>query len=121
VAERGCLAVASRYVKGGGVEGWPWHRRFVSRGAVLLARILLPEARAVNDAVSGFFAYRRECVANVKPAGLYKILLDILVQCKPQCVEEIPYLFGLRSRGYSKLGTRHIADYFRQILALRKL
>jgi dolichol-phosphate mannosyltransferase len=119
-AGRGCLAVASRYVKGGGVEGWPWHRRLVSRGAVLLARILLPEARAVRDAVSGFFAYRRECVANVKPTGLYKILLDVLVQCKPRCVVEVPYLFGLRTRGRSKLGTRHIADYLRQVLALAR-
>jgi dolichol-phosphate mannosyltransferase len=60
-------------------------------------------------------------VANVKPTGLYKILLDVLVQCKPRCVVEVPYLFGLRTRGYSKLGTRHIAEYFRQILALKKL
>jgi Glycosyltransferases involved in cell wall biogenesis len=119
-AGRGCLAVASRYVKGGGVEGWPWHRRLVSHGAVLLARILLPEARAVRDAVSGFFAYRRECVANVKPTGLYKILLDVLVQCKPRCVVEVPYLFGLRTRGRSKLGTRHIADYLKQVLALAR-
>jgi len=119
-AERGCLAVASRYVKGGGVEGWPWHRRIVSRGAVLLARILLPEARPVKDAVSGFFAYRRECVANVKPTGLYKILLDVLVQCKPRCVVEMPYLFGLRTRGRSKLGARHIADFLKQVLALAR-
>jgi len=119
-AERGCLAIASRYVKGGKVKGWPWHRRFVSRGATLLARILLPEARPVKDAVSGFFAYRSDCIANVKPTGLYKILLDILVQCKPQCVVEIPYLFGLRTRGRSKLGTRHIADYLRQIFALAR-
>ena len=119
-AERGCLAVASRYIKGGAVKGWPWHRRLVSRGAVLLARILLPEARGVKDAVSGFFAYRRDCIANIKPTGLYKILLDVLVQCKPKCVVEIPYVFGLRARGYSKLDTRHIADYFKQILILRK-
>jgi len=118
VAERGCLAVASRYVKGGGVEGWPWHRRFVSRGAVLLARILLPEARAVRDAVSGFFAYRRECVANVKPTGLYKILLDVLVQCRPQCVEEMPYLFRPRRAGRSKLGAAHVVDYLAQLMRL---
>jgi dolichol-phosphate mannosyltransferase len=92
----------------------------VSRGAVLLARILLPEARGVKDAVSGFFAYRRDCIANIKPTGLYKILLDVLVQCRPNCVVEIPYVFGLRTRGYSKLDTHHIADYFKQILLLRK-
>jgi dolichol-phosphate mannosyltransferase len=120
VAERGCLAVASRYVKGGRVEGWPWHRRFVSHGAVLLARILLPEARDVKDAVSGFFAVHHDCIASVSPTGLYKILLDVLVQCRPKCVVEIPYVFGLRTRGHSKLGISHIADYLRQILELRR-
>jgi dolichol-phosphate mannosyltransferase len=119
-AERGCLAVASRYVKGGAVKGWPWHRRLVSRGAVLLARILLPEARGVKDAVSGFFAYRRDCIANIKPTGLYKILLDVLVQCRPKCVVEVPYVFGLRTRGRSKLGARHILDYIKQVLALAR-
>jgi dolichol-phosphate mannosyltransferase len=33
---------------------------------------------------------------------------------------EVPYLFGLRTRGRSKLGTRHIADYLRQVLALAR-
>jgi dolichol-phosphate mannosyltransferase len=68
--------------------------------------------------VSGFFAYRRDCIANIKPTGLYKILLDVLVQCKPKCVVEIPYVFGLRTRGRSKLGARHILDYVKQVLAL---
>ena len=118
VAEGGCLAVASRYVRGGRVEGWPLARRLVSRGAVALARLLLPEARGVRDPVSGYFAYKRDCVAGVRPTGLYKILLDVLVQCKPQCVKEVPYAFGKRTRGRSKLGTKHVVDYLRQVLAL---
>ncbi|ACB39587.1 glycosyltransferase [Pyrobaculum neutrophilum] len=120
IAERGCLAVASRYVKGGGVRGWPLHRRVVSRGAVFLARLLLPEARAVHDPVSGFFAYSRECLAQIKPTGLYKILLDVLVQCRPRCVVEVPYVFGLRTRGRSKLGTRHVLDFLRQLFRLSR-
>ncbi|MEZ0318700.1 MAG: glycosyltransferase family 2 protein [Pyrobaculum sp.] len=118
IAEGGCLAVASRYVKGGRVEGWPLTRRLVSRGAVALARLLLPEARGARDPVSGYFAYRRDCVAEVRPTGLYKILLDVLVQCKPQCVKEVPFIFGKRTRGRSKLGAKHVADYLRQVLAL---
>ncbi|MCU7788361.1 glycosyltransferase [Pyrobaculum sp. 3827-6] len=119
-AKRGCLAVASRYVQGGRVAGWPLARRVTSRGAVLLARLLLREARGVRDPVSGFFAYRRDCVAGVKPTGLYKILLDVLVQCKPGCVEEIPFVFGQRTRGRSKLGRRHIVDFVRQVLVLSR-
>jgi dolichol-phosphate mannosyltransferase len=59
-------------------------------------------------------------VANVKPTGLYKILLDVLVQCRPRCVVEVPYLFGLRTRGRSKLGAGHMLDYAKQVLALAR-
>lgn len=120
VARRGCLAVASRYVEGGRVVGWPLARRVTSRGAILLARLLLREARGVRDPVSGFFAYRRDCVAGVKPTGLYKILLDVLVQCRPGCVVEVPFVFGQRTRGRSKLGRRHIIDFVRQVLVLSR-
>ncbi len=119
-AEGGCLAVGSRYVKGGRVVQWPLARRLSSRGAVLLARLLLPEARRVRDPVSGFFAFRRDCLASLKPTGLYKILLDVLVQCKPSCVVEVPFVFGQRTRGRSKLGWRQMLDYLRQVLRLAK-
>lgn len=119
-ASRGCLAVASRYAAGGNVEGWPLHRRLVSRGAILLARLLLPEARPVRDPISGFFAAPRGCLASIRPTGLYKVLLDVLVQCRPGCVVEVPYVFGRRHRGRSKLGMTHIADYVVQLLRLAR-
>ncbi|MFN7105527.1 MAG: glycosyltransferase [Pyrobaculum sp.] len=117
-AKNGCLAVASRYVRGGGVRHWPVFRRAESRVAVMLARLLLPEARGVGDPVSGFFAYRRECVAAIRPTGMYKILLDVLTQCRPRCVVEVPYTFMKRPRGRSKLGMRHVVDYVRQLMRL---
>ncbi|MEM0369977.1 MAG: glycosyltransferase family 2 protein [Pyrobaculum sp.] len=120
VAERGCLAVASRYVRGGGVVKWPVARRLISKGAVLLARLLVPEARGVRDPVSGYFAYRRECISTISPTGRYKILLDVLAQCKPRCVVEVPYIFGERFRGRSKLGAGHMLDYIRQVATLAR-
>jgi dolichol-phosphate mannosyltransferase len=48
----GCeLAIASRYVSGGGIANWPWSRRTLSRIANLLTRSLVP----VADATSGYF------------------------------------------------------------------
>ena len=35
------LVLGSRYVRGGGVEGWPASRRLISRGGCLYARLLL--------------------------------------------------------------------------------
>ncbi|MEM0479669.1 MAG: glycosyltransferase [Pyrobaculum sp.] len=120
IAEKGCLAVASRYVKGGGVVNWSATRRLISKGATLLARLLLPEARCVKDPISGYFAYRRECISTISPTGRYKILLDVLTQCKPRCAVEVPYIFNKRLRGKSKLGASHILDYVRQVMTLAR-
>src|SRR5690606_12036707 len=43
------VAIASRYVAGGGVEGWPLRRRIVSRAASLIGRTLV----RARDPLSG--------------------------------------------------------------------
>lgn len=112
------LAVGTRYKRGGGVEGWSKTRLLMSKTAALLAKILLPEARPLSDPESGFFATRRDCLSSIRPTGLYKILLDVAVQCKPSKIIEVPYIFRPRRAGRSKLGVRHIADYLAQLLRL---
>src|SRR5712692_1171265 len=49
------VAVASRYVEGGGISGWSRWRRLLSRGANAYARTLL--RLQVRDTTSGFRAY----------------------------------------------------------------
>lgn len=107
-------AVASRYVEGGGVGDWPLARRAISRGATFLAHLLLPSTRGVRDPMSGFFAVRRSRVVNcLKARGEYKVLLDVLLCVKN--VKEIPYVFGRRRAGASKLGLAQVLDYVRQV------
>ncbi len=111
------LAVASRYVRGGGVARWPWFRRFVSWGANLLARPLVP----VHDATSGFFAVRREVVEGVdlNPIG-FKIGLEVMVKGCYRRFVEVPYTFEDRRYGKSKFGLREVFHYLRQLLALSR-
>ena len=102
--ERGAdVAVASRYVRGGGVARWPLRRRALSRTGNWLVRPLA----GVRDATSGYFACRTHFV---KPLPLsaagFKILLEILVKGRPRRVQEIPYVFTDRQRGSSKLSGR---------------
>ncbi len=117
------VVVASRYVEGGGVEGWSRARLLVSRGATLLANLLLPESRATTDPMSGFFIVRRglleACIDRLKPRG-YKILLEILVKCRPGLVVDYPYMFRRRLRGRSKLGFKTIIDYVIHVLELNE-
>jgi dolichol-phosphate mannosyltransferase len=54
------IVIASRYVEGGGVEGWSFWRRLISRGATLLAHTLLPKTRGVKDPMSGFFCVQKK-------------------------------------------------------------
>jgi dolichol-phosphate mannosyltransferase len=115
------MAIASRYVKGGGSPGWGLMRRVISRGAIFLAHLLLPQTRQVNDPMSGFFMLRREVVAraDLKPTG-YKILLEILLTGQFQKITEVPYTFTKRSGGESKLGIHEQVDYLKHIYSLVK-
>lgn len=113
------IAVASRYVKGGGSLGLGFIRKLASRGAGLIAHIALPEIRPVHDPMSGFFALRRQVVDGVelKPTG-YKILLEILVRGHYQNLVEVPYVFALREKGTSKLNFRQQLDYLKHVYRL---
>ncbi len=115
------MVIASRYVDGGSCPGWSLSRRLVSRGAIFLAHLLLPATRQVNDPVSGFFIFNKEVVAGaeLKPLG-YKILLEILTEGHFKRIAEVPYIFGTRNRGKSKLSASQQVAYLRHILSLMK-
>ncbi|MBP1911481.1 glycosyltransferase [Thermococcus stetteri] len=115
------IAIASRYVPGGAVKNWYWYRRLISKGAIMIGRVALPKIRNVRDPVSGFFALRREVVEGVElnPVG-FKILMEILVKGRYNKVQEVPFTFGLRKAGESKLGSRTIINYLRHLYRLMK-
>ena len=118
----GCdMVIASRYTEGGGIRGWPLYRRIISRGAIFLAHLLLPETRVSTDPVSGFFAVRRDKIdpATITTNG-YKALVDILVRNKFDRVCEVPYVFVQRKKGKSKLGSGEIIEFVKQVMRLRK-
>ena len=112
------LAIASRYVPGGGYA-FPPSRRVVSSVATAMSRIALRRARRVADPISGFFAFRKSVLDGVdlQPIG-YKILLEILVRGRIACVVEVPYRFEARGAGESKLTFRQHLEFVRQLLAL---
>ena len=114
------VAVACRYTPGGGVGAWSLPRRAVSKGATLLAHLILPAARLTPDPMSGYFLLRREVVegAALDPLG-YKILLEILARGAVGRVAAVPYTFETRLHGASKLGFREQVHYLRHLLRLR--
>lgn len=111
------IVVASRYVKGGSVIGWPFKRRLMSKGATKIAQYGL--GIEVKDPVSGFFAFRRDIIHGVKFDAIgYKMLLEILVKTKGARVKEVPYTFINRRIGTSKLDAYVMFDYIRAVMRL---
>jgi dolichol-phosphate mannosyltransferase len=111
------IVVASRYIKGGSISGWPFRRRLISKGATKIAQYGL--RIEINDPVSGFFAFRRDIINGIRFDAIgYKILLEILVKTKGARVKEIPYTFTDRSKGDSKLNIGTMFDYVRAVMRL---
>lgn len=114
VEDGALMAIGSRYIDGGGSDGWPVFRRFMSRTACLLARPFT----SVRDATSGFFAVRRSVVEDARlDARGFKIGLEVLLKGDHLgLVREVPFVFHNRSHGLSKLRARHLFAYALQLM-----
>ena len=108
------IVVASRYLEGGRVQRGQG-RKLISRAASRAARLV--SKADLKDPMSGFFLMRRqafdEVVRNLSQQG-FKILLDLFASApRPLRFAELPYQFGQRIHGRSKLdgvsdpGIRH--------------
>ncbi|MEK0365957.1 MAG: glycosyltransferase family 2 protein [Nitrosopumilus sp.] len=111
------IVVASRYIKGGKIQGWSLKRKIMSKFATLIAKKGL--GIDTHDPMSGFFAFKRNIIKglNIDAIG-YKFLLEILVKTKDVNIKEIPYTFQNREFGSSKLSIRTIFDYYRSVWKL---
>lgn len=113
------IAIASRYVPGGGVQRWPLWRRVVSAAATALARTAL--GLSVCDPLSGFFAARRSILEGRPFLALgYKLLLEVLARSPGARVTEVPYTFVERQGGESKLTLRELWDFLMLLEKLRR-
>ncbi|MFA1612240.1 glycosyltransferase [Halobellus rubicundus] len=113
------LVIGSRYIQGGSVGEFSLARRVLSRGANILATVIFPQTRGINDLQSGFFAVRQDVIegADLAPEG-YKIILEILIKCEYDQVIEVGYEFRQRVAGESKLGLGTIITYLRHLLEM---
>jgi dolichol-phosphate mannosyltransferase len=115
------LAVASRHVEEGGVSSWGLARRILSRGAQMLALLILPGVTSrVSDPMSGYFLLRRSAISGrvLNPLG-YKILIEAIARGDIHRIAEVGYVFRERQKGESKVTWRQYVDYLRHLLRLR--
>ncbi len=111
------IVIASRYITGGGIQGWSLKRKLISKVATKIAKKGLGVKQ--RDPMSGFFAFKRNIINGLKFDAIgYKMLLEILVKTKGATVKEIPYTFTDRKFGSSKLGFSTIIDYAKAVWKL---
>jgi dolichol-phosphate mannosyltransferase len=107
------LVIGSRYCNGGSVGAWDSQRAAISRFGALLSRTIVTEQ--LTDPMSGFFMIRRDTfhriVRRLSGEG-YKILLDLFASSTETLrFIEIPYTFGKRAAGESKLDSAVVWEY----------
>jgi dolichol-phosphate mannosyltransferase len=119
---RADVAIGSRYCAGGAIEGWPLHRRMLSRLMNSLTRLLL--RLPIRDASGAFRAYRvaklRELdLAAVKSSG-YAYLEEILwhLNRAGATFAEVPITFRDRRAGRSKTSLSVAIDKIQTLVRL---
>ena len=113
------LVVGSRYVEGGSADSFDKQRASASALATEVAKRVLRVR--VADPMSGFFMIRRDCFEQLAPqlsTQGFKILLDIVATARGKLrTVEVPYSFGSRLHGESKLDSLVALDFLGLVLA----
>ena len=101
------LAIGSRYVPGGSIPHWPWHRRALSKYGNAYTGLML--RTGVHDATAGYRAYRAETLRRIDYASTrskgygFQIETAYRVARAGGRIVEVPIAFTDRVRGTSKM------------------
>ena len=108
------LAIGSRYVEGGSIPDWSWHRRLLSKWGNRYVGVAL--GMGVADATSGYRAFRATTIAKIDfheiRADGYGFQIEMAYRMLGVggTVRELPISFVDRVRGKSKMSPRIVAE-----------
>jgi dolichol-phosphate mannosyltransferase len=114
VADGADLAIGARYVPGGSVPAWSWHRRVLSRQGNRYAAWAL--SLAISDLTSGFRAYGSPILAKLNLAAVradgygFQVEMAYRVAQHGGVIVELPIQFSERIGGRSKMSGRIVAE-----------
>ncbi|AQZ12000.1 DPM1 (YPR183W) [Zygosaccharomyces parabailii] len=116
------FAIGTRYAPGVGIDkDWPLYRRVISSTARMMARPLT----TASDPMSGFFGLQKKYLLAANPADInsqgFKIALELLAKLplpEDSTLGEVPFSFGVRTEGESKLSGKVIIQYLQQLKEL---
>jgi dolichol-phosphate mannosyltransferase len=114
IADGADLAIGSRYVPGGSIPDWSWHRKALSRWGNRYAGAVL--SLDVADATAGYRAYRASALADIDLGSVradgygFQIEMAHRVARNGGRIDEVPIAFTDRIRGTSKMSGRIVVE-----------
>lgn len=121
-AQTADVVIGSRYCPGGAIEGWPWHRRLMSRTVNFLSRVIL--GIPMGDFSGNYRVYDCQLLAKVPWGELhcdgYAFIEEVLWHLKAAgaTFAEVPITFVDRQAGESKISLREMAGAVRMLGSL---
>ncbi|GBP89087.1 Dolichol-phosphate mannosyltransferase subunit 1 [Eumeta japonica] len=113
----------TRYKDGGGVYGWDFKRKLVSRGANFLTQLLLRPG--ASDLTGSFRLYKKDVLQNLIDSCVskgYVFQMEMIIRSTGRqldyTVGEVPIMFVDRVYGESKLGGSEIVQFVKALLYL---
>jgi dolichol-phosphate mannosyltransferase len=103
------LAIGSRYVEGGSIPNWAWHRHLLSRGGNLYASAVL--GLGVADSTAGYRAYSARILRmleldRIRAEGYgFQIEMTYRARQHGATITEVPIKFVDREAGESKMSS----------------
>lgn len=115
------IVTGTRYAQGGGTAGWDFKRVLASRGANLLATLLLQPQ--ISDLTGSFRLYKKTVLQDLMRAvkgRAYVFQMEVIVRAKYRgcSIAEVPIVFVDRLYGESKLGANEIVSYLKGLWSL---
>ena len=113
------LVMGSRWVRGGAVVNWPLHRKILSIGGNLYARLLLRVP--IHDITGGFRVFRAETLRAIDYAAVtsqgyvFQVDMAYRVVRAGLRVHEVPITFVERELGVSKMSQRIVLEAMQQV------
>lgn len=119
------VAIGSRYVKGGGVQGWTLLRKMISRGGSLYARFVL--GVKICDLTGGFNMWRLSALEKIGLQNIFAQGYLFQIEMKSRAVKagcsalEVPIIFPDREIGVSKMSGGIFKEALFGVWKLRKI
>lgn len=111
----------TRYVGNGGVYGWDFKRKLISRGANYVTQVLLRPG--ASDLTGSFRLYKKEVLGKLVEACVskgYIFQMEMIIRARQfgYTIGEVPISFVDRFYGESKLGGNEIYQFAKGLLYL---